>query len=86
MNKAMAIDVLRDYTDTIAIQRLLLSQYKIDSTERVRRGTLQRYIASTLNLTINPRFYSLMSTVIAGLPIKNIKVQGIAHYKGITLR
>ena len=86
MDKSQAIDILKDYSDVMAINRELMGICKLDSEERVKRGPLQRAIATKLNLTINPRFYSLLNKVMDNLPIKEIKVQGISYYKGLILR
>ena len=86
MDKEQAINILQDYTDLMAIQRQLLSYYKLNKEERAHRGQVHRKIANDLDLTINPRFYFLVDKVMTRLDIKKIKVQGIAHYKGLTLR
>jgi hypothetical protein len=86
MNKSDAFDILKDYKDLMDMKRLILSLYKLDSSERIKRGPFQRHIATELNLTVNPRFYSLFNKAIADLPVKKIKVQGIAHYKGLSSR
>ena len=86
MNKHQAIDILKDYTDLMEMQRLLLSLYKLDSKERVKRGPLQRSLAHQLDLNINLRFYLLLDSAMDNLPVKEIIVQGVAYYKGLILR
>ncbi len=86
MNKQQAIDILKDYTDFMDIQRTLMDICKLSSSERVKRGPLQRQIATKLNLTVNPRFYSLLDKVMDNLPVREIKVQGVPHYKGLVIR
>ena len=86
MDKETATNILQDYTDIMAIQRLILKYYKLNTDERALRGEVHRKVASDLDMTINPRFYSLFNRVTSQLNLKKIKVQGIAHYKGLTPR
>ena len=86
MDKETATNILQDYTDIMAIQRLILKYYKLNKDERALRGEVHRKVASDLDMTINPRFYSLFNKVTSQLNLKKIKVQGIAHYKGLTPR
>lgn len=86
MDKKQAINILEEYTNTMAIQRSLLSHCKLDKDSRVRRGPLQKLIAKELNLTVNPTYYKLFNNITTHLNLTKITVQGISYYKGISLR
>jgi len=86
MDKEQAITILQDFNDLKLIEKQLLTYCTISKDTRIKRGPIQKHIAMSLDMTINPRYYSLFDKVITKLQIKKIKIQGKAHYKGLSLK
>ena len=84
MDKKQALKILQDFTHLKQMQKYLLTNYSLDPKGRIKRGELQRDLASHIGYNINVHFYKLIKELEKNAGLRRIRINGEAWYKGIT--
>lgn len=80
MDTKTAEAILELYTEKRAIELWIKERFVRKEGSRLRRGPIQRQMASDLGLNINPDFYKKVQKAFTSMGVRHIKIDSIGHY------